>query len=179
MTTTSTPSSPPQTSGEDLIDTLVGLGPTSALYATRHARHKVVNATQASQDLFFSPDADSLPRHERLLIALYASLLSRSEAMAAHYRLELADSGAAATVCDAIEADTVDWLPASRIKAMLVFTRTLITRPVEGDQTALRTLREAGVSTPDIVTLAQLVAYLSYQIRVVAGLSAMKALESA
>ncbi|KAA0890721.1 CMD domain-containing protein [Pusillimonas sp. ANT_WB101] len=179
MTTTSTPSSPPQTIGADLIDTLVGLDPASALYATRHARHKVVNATQASQVLFFSSHTDSLPRHERLLIALYASLLSRSHAMATYYRQELADSDAATVVSDAVEADTVDWLPASRIKAMLVFTRTLITRPIDGDKAALTTLREAGVSTPDIVTLAQLVAYLSYQIRVVAGLSAMKALESA
>lgn len=177
MTTTSTTSSPAQRA--DLIDTLVGLDPNDALYAIRHARNKVVSATQASQDLFFSTQDSSLPLDERLLIALHASLLSRSDAMASYYRGALAASGADNDILKALEDGTLDALPASRLKAMLVFTQTLITRPVEGDQAALQALRDAGVETPDIVTLAQLVAYLSYQIRVVAGLSAMKALESA
>jgi uncharacterized protein YciW len=38
-------------------------------------------------------------------------------------------------------------------------------------------LKEAGLSTPEIVTLAQLIAFISYQTRVVAGLRAMRQAE--
>ena len=61
---------------------------------------------------------------------------------------------------------------------MLEFTRKLIENPVEGDEAALKTLPAAGVSTPAVVTLSQLIAFLSYQTRLVAGLVAMKDLEA-
>ena len=41
----------------------------------------------------------------------------------------------------------------------------------------MKTLPAAGVSTPAVVTLSQLIAFLSYQTRLVAGLVAMKAAE--
>ncbi|WP_080564255.1 peroxidase-related enzyme, partial [Achromobacter xylosoxidans] len=65
-----------------------------------------------------------------------------------------------------------------RLAAILEFTRKLIEKPVEGDEAALKTLPAAGVSTPAVVTLSQLVAFLSYQVRLVAGLQAMLALEA-
>jgi len=163
----------------DLIDTLVGLTPGDALYATRHARAKVVNATQASQELFFAPEGDSIPLEDRLMVALHASLLSRSEPLAAHYRQALDEAQPDAQALAAIERGDISGLPDTRLKAMLAFTETLIMRPIEGDRNALQRLQAAGIATPDIVTLAQLIAYLSYQIRVVAGLKAMKALEQA
>ena len=65
-----------------------------------------------------------------------------------------------------------------RLAAILEYTRKLIEKPVEGDEAALKTLPAAGVSTPAVVTLSQLIAFLSYQVRLVAGLQAMQALES-
>jgi uncharacterized protein YciW len=65
----------------------------------------------------------------------------------------------------------------TRLHAILTFTHTLITDPVKADQTALKALPQAGLSTPEVVTLAQLIAFVSYQVRVVAGLNAMKLLE--
>lgn len=42
--------------------------------------------------------------------------------------------------------------------------------PRDATQGALQSLLDAGWSTTDIVTLSQLIAFLSFQIRVVAGL---------
>lgn len=162
----------------DAVDAIVGLTPSDPLFAIRHARHKVVHATQGSYELFFDPSSQGLPIQERLLVAWHASLLSRSDALARHYRDALDRYASDAEAMAAIEGGRVDSLPPSRLRAMLIFTRKLILKPVEGDQAALEQLRDAGMATADIVTLAQLVAFLSYQIRLVAGLSAMKALES-
>ncbi|TEA78340.1 CMD domain-containing protein [Allopusillimonas ginsengisoli] len=167
------------TPADDVIDMVVGLTPDDALYATRHARQKVVDATQASHALFFAPEGHQLPLGERLLIALHACRLSHAATLTQHYRAALQASSVDTAALAAVEAGDIATLPDSPLKAMLVFTETLITRPIEGDKAALQALHTAGLSTPDIVTLAQLVAYLSYQIRVVAGLSAMKASEAA
>jgi len=167
-----------QPATSDVVDAIVGLTQDDALYATRHARQKVVHATQGSYELFFDPAGVGLPVQERLLVALHASLLSRSAALAQHYRDALADHAADPLDMAGIEEGRADSLPPSRLRAMLIFTQKLILKPVEGDKAALEQLRDAGMATADIVTLAQLVAFLSYQIRLVAGLSAMKALES-
>ncbi len=178
MNDITSPAAGVQADSGDAVDAIVGLTPADPLYGVRHARHKVVDATQGSYELFFDPSSQGLPIQERLLVAWHASLLSRSGALARHYRDALADRNVEARVMAAIESGRVDGLPPSRLRAMLIFTQKLILKPVDGDKAALEQLRDAGMATADIVTLAQLVAFLSYQIRLVAGLSAMKALES-
>jgi uncharacterized protein YciW len=54
-------------------------------------------------------------------------------------------------------------------------SRALTQRPVEGDKAAIEKLPAAGISTPAVVALSQLIAFVSYQLRVVAGLKAMRA----
>ncbi|WP_183004880.1 CMD domain protein [Achromobacter sp. UMC71] len=162
---------------KDLVDQLVGLKAESNTYAVRHQRDKVAAATQGSYDALFDPALPGLTLAERLLVALYASRLTPSPALAAHYRQRLVDAGASAADIQVAEtgkpADATD----PRLAAILEFTRKLIEKPVEGDEAALKTLPAAGVSTPAVVTLSQLIAFLSYQVRLVAGLDAMKSLE--
>lgn len=58
----------------------------------------------------------------------------------------------------------------ARLAAALEQAHLLVFRPRDASPDALRSLLEAGWSTADIVTLSQLVAFLSFQIRTVAGL---------
>ncbi|MDR6289005.1 CMD domain protein [Inquilinus ginsengisoli] len=62
-----------------------------------------------------------------------------------------------------------------RLAAALEHTHLLVFRPRDASTAALQALLDAGWSTTDIVTLSQLVAFLSFQIRVVAGLRALAA----
>jgi len=57
-----------------------------------------------------------------------------------------------------------------RLAAALEHAHLLVFRPREASPAALQALLDAGWSTSDIVTLSQLVAFLTFQIRVVAGL---------
>jgi uncharacterized protein YciW len=166
------------TAATDIIDSVVGLTPEDPLFAVRHARRKVSEATQGSYDLFFETVNRGLALQDRLLVAWYACVLSKAQALGQHYQDRLASVPFDATVGAAIENDHVDQLAPSPLKAMLVFTRKLIVDPVHGDKAALQELKASGIATPDVVTLAQLIAFISYQIRLAAGLQAMKALES-
>jgi CMD domain protein len=157
----------------DVLDELLGLAPGTPLYQVRHAREKVLAATQSSHEQFFDPQLeDNLSLNERLLVAYFASRLTPNQLLADFY-LEQLQVGPA--VIAALDAGALDRLEDARLQAILGFTRTLIERPVEGDQQALQVLQQAGLSTSEIVVLAQLIAYLSYQVRLAAGLGALSA----
>lgn len=162
---------------KDIVDQLVGLTPGTQTFDVRHKRDKVAAATQGSYDALFDPALAGLPLADRLLVALYATRITPSPLLAAHYRARAVEAGVPAADIALAEsgkpADAAD----PRLAAILEFTRKLIEKPVEGDEAALKTLPAAGVSTPAVVTLSQLIAFLSYQTRLVAGLVAMKAAE--
>lgn len=65
-----------------------------------------------------------------------------------------------------------------RLEAALVHAHLLVFRPRDASSAALQALLNAGWSTDDIVTLSQLVAFLSFQIRVVTGLRALAAADT-
>lgn len=60
-----------------------------------------------------------------------------------------------------------------RLAAGLVHAHLLVFHPRDASAAALQSLLDAGWSNTDIVTLSQLVAFLAFQIRVVAGLRAL------
>src|SRR5262249_20314909 len=63
----------------------------------------------------------------------------------------------------------------ARLAAAFEHAHLLVFRPREANPAALQALLGAGWSTNDIVTLSQLTAFLSFQIRTVAGLRALAA----
>jgi CMD domain protein len=62
-----------------------------------------------------------------------------------------------------------------RLAAALEHVHMLVFHPRDADARSLQALLDAGWSTTEIVTLSQLVAFLSFQIRVVAGLKVLAA----
>ena len=161
--------------GHDVIDQLAGLEPGSPLYALRHQRDKVAAASQGSYDTLFDPALAGIGLDERLLVALYACRLAGAADLAGHYRARLQALSADAAQLAAADSGEPEQLAEGRLRAMLVFTRALTQRPVEGDKAAIQKLPAAGISTPAVVVLSQLIAFISYQLRVIAGLKAMKA----
>jgi uncharacterized peroxidase-related enzyme len=161
----------------DVIDLVVPLAPGQPTHAARHQRAKVVAATQGSYDGLFSPAIEGLSVVERLLVAFHTAVLSKEDALAAHYRGRLMAEQAGTTIIEAIASGDTAALGSGRVATILGFTTKLIERPIEGDRRAVQALVDAGLTTPAIVALGQLIAFLSYQVRVVAGLRATAAAE--
>lgn len=151
----------------DVIDQAVPLALDDALYGLRRERLKVVDATQGSYDAMFSADVQGITVVERLAVALHACQLSAAHRLAAHYRQRLIDQGA--------DPDGLLRAPDARLATILDFAGKLMLRPLDGDKTSVDALLAAGLDTPAIVALGQLIAFLSYQVRLVAGLQAMAA----
>jgi len=148
----------------DVIDRAAGLAPGDPLHAARRFRAKVVEATEASHDALLQQPVAGVSTADRLRIAAHVCTVAGAATLARHYEQLLS----AASARDAPSSS-----PA--LPAMLAFAATLTTDPRGGDRAALERLREAGLGDAAIVALAQLVAFLSYQLRVVAGLRAMRA----
>jgi CMD domain protein len=188
----------------DVIDRLVGASAGDALFALREQRPDAKRNAQASYDaLFASDELEHVSQLERLAVAYWAVALTGSPA-AAHYRelLEAESPETLATLEAALpEALTngpygdypagplsaenvagLHWRPSDevtaalgiRLAAALAHTHLLTYRPRDASTDALQALLDAGWSTTGIVTLSQLVSFLNFQLRVVAGLTVLK-----
>ena len=148
---------------EDVIDRAAGLAPGDPLHSARRFRAKVVEATQASHDALVHQPVVGLSTADRLRVARHVCTVAAAPSLAHHYEERLAsDAGR-------------DAPPSPALPTMLHFATALTIDPRRGDRAALEALRRAGLDDPAIVALAQLVAFVSYQLRVVAGLRAMRA----
>ncbi|NUW44695.1 CMD domain protein [Nonomuraea rhodomycinica] len=139
---------------------------------------------------------------ERYAVAAFVAGLHRDPASARHYDdlLSAHDPDLAAAVSAEVEAATAtgpygiypegplaaESVPGpvhrvgdraalgERLAAALEHAHLLVFRPREADPQALRALARAGWSTTGVVTLSQLVSFLTFQIRVVAGLRLLR-----
>jgi uncharacterized peroxidase-related enzyme len=164
----------------DFIDQIAGLVPGSPVHELRHRRDKLAAATQAFHDMYFTGEIDGLSLAERLLVAWQVSRLTPAPATAAFFRKRLealsVDASLRALMSQGqsqTAADFAQGLADPRMRALARFAGILAVRPVEGDRALLMSLTAAGISTPGIIAAAQLVAYVSWQTRVVAALQAL------
>ena len=159
----------------DTIDRLAGLEQGSPTFTTRHEREKVALATQACEDLLLGNQLDSdLTQAERLVLAAEQARVSGVSVLQAEYRSRAEALGDAITpelraILDQPGTQTGN----ARLDAMLHFVRTLALNPAQSDQAALLAIPAAGLSLNDTVLLAQLIGFVAYQARLLAGVKAM------
>ena len=123
--------------------------------------------TQGSHDVLITPsDPGGVSLIERAAAALRVASIERDAALVAHYRKRLLEVGA-----DVVAIEAMNVSP--RLEAILRHVSLLTTAPGSATRSDLETLRHAGLAERDIVVVAQIVACVSYQIRVVAGLRAL------
>lgn len=147
----------------DVIDRAAGLAPDDPLHTARRFRAKVVEATQASHDALLMQPVPGLSPTDRLRVAVHACEAAGATELAGHYADLLASDPSRSAASS----------PA--LPEMLRFAARLTTDPRLSDRAAITALKGAGLDDAAIVALAQLVAFLSYQLRVVAGLKALRA----
>ena len=157
----------------DVMDTLADIPANSTLGNLRRQRPEVVKHIQGSDDAIFAPaDDGGFTRAERAAAALRVATLLRDGALEAHYRARLAaldPSGALAnTVEGKAELTEVRW------DAILAHVDLVTRGPGRGERRDIENLLVAGLSSHAVVSLSQLIAYVNFQSRVLAGLRALK-----
>ncbi|WP_247555745.1 CMD domain protein [Bradyrhizobium sp. 138] len=195
-------------STQDIIDTLAGIEPGSALDAIRARRLQARENAQKSYLSLFEPvDASDVSLVERAAVAAFVTGLHGESPVAAFYREKLAANADAAALVEAIQAEIARGktsgpygaFPAgplsienkagliyrvsaerkpvlgARLVAAFEHAHLLVFRPRDAASTDMKALLDAGWSNTGIVTFSQLVAFLSFQLRVVSGLRTLAA----
>lgn len=157
----------------DVMDTLAGLTPGSPLFELRRRRPDVVKHMEGSDYAIFSPQDDGgLTRAERTAAALRAATLLRDFVLSEHYRARLA-----ALESDGILARTVEGgarITEGRWDAILAHVDLVTRGPGSAERRDIDNLLAAGLSSHAVVSLSQLIAYVNFQSRVLAGLRMLK-----
>ncbi len=147
-------------SPNDVMSRLAGITAGTPLSATRALRPDVVRFTETSDAAIFRPTNDGgLTRAERAQAALQMALLLNDEVLASHYR----------SVLGAAQVDAVS----DRAKRIAAHVERVTLDPGASQQEHIGALAAAGLSPQAIVALSQVIAYVNYQARVRAGLSAL------
>lgn len=188
----------------DVIDQLIGIREGDALFDLRTRRPDAKQHAQVSFDALLAPDDTSQASLlERLAIAYWTIALSQSAAVPFYADLLAAESPETLIALEAAlpgavtsgpygdfpagpltveDLDGLHWTPSlelagavgDRLAAALAHTHLLTYRPRDSSAEALQALLDAGWSTTGIVTVSQLVSFLHFQLRVVAGLIVLK-----
>jgi len=138
----------------DVISDLAGVQPGSPLAELRAQRPEALMHAQGSYDALFAAPVGSLPLGERIAAALRVAELHSATPAADHYR-------------HVMQAEQPD---SPRLRAILRHAELLATRPRLARPDDLQALADVVLSTTEIVTLSQVIAFVSFQVRVIAGL---------
>ncbi|MCX6050004.1 MAG: CMD domain protein [Chloroflexi bacterium] len=155
----------------DVLDQLANIQPESALAELRTRRADVTRYTQGSYDALLAPaELAGVSKAERELIALRVAILNASTPLIQHYREQLAALDVPATTVAAVEHFPAGSGLTEREAAILHHVDLLTNEPRAATPQEVATLQAHGLSVRDIVTIAQLIAFLSFQVRTLVGL---------
>ncbi len=148
-----------------------GIGAGTAVQAAVEGRANIFEMTQAAEEAVLRPkDAGPWSHELRAALAARIAKLNDEAELAARYA---ADAGKFAALVDPTGNGT-----AQGLAEVVGFMDKVAadTRRVAGAD--ISALQSAGVADADIVRLAELNAFLAYQIRVIAGLRLMKGMSA-
>jgi uncharacterized protein YciW len=104
------------------------------------------------------------------LPAIRKAILNESVALAAHYRQRLAELGVPTTISEAVEHFPACAALSLRESAILRHVDLLTNEPRAATKAQMADLLANGLNARDIVTIAQLITFLSFQVRLFVGL---------
>ncbi len=144
----------------DLIDSLTNLTPESHLAKIRQERLVATENTQAAFEAIFSTPSDLLPINVKYHFALEVATLTGSQSLI-HFYSQLLLSQTPITSTPGFEAAKK-------------YLQILTSSPKETDYSLIEQLTDHGWQNADIVLLAQLITFVTYQARLVEGLNLLQ-----
>ncbi|WP_186421261.1 hypothetical protein [Bosea sp. CS1GBMeth4] len=159
-------------SASQLIETLAGAG--SGLSDALAERAEILRLSQAAHDAVLLPRAPGgLSHGERAALAARIASANTDATLAGHYRALLRRAGespALLAIADgAVPAAEVAGAD-GRLRAIVRHVDLVTLSPKDATRADIAALVDAGLAEPDIVRLAELIAFVNYQARVIAGL---------
>ncbi|AYM60762.1 CMD domain-containing protein [Agrobacterium fabrum] len=160
---------------EDVIDRVLGLDSNSDLLKLRERRSKLKHLTQTSYLAALKPaEPRNFSYALRAALAARMSALWKAKELHAHYIERLAEEEGGSDQASVADPSSVLQHTDSRLQAILNHVDLVTLTPKNATRENIEKLYAVGLDDRDIVTLAGLIAYVNYQVLVVAGLKMMR-----
>jgi uncharacterized protein YciW len=160
----------------DVINSILGAGDSGRIAELRNQKPKLAEELQAYYLAIFEPEAASaaaFPLVDRYLIAVRVASHTGSTAVADWYARLAADAGVSAETIARVRDVATPWTDQAPLTAAIGRADLVTTRPAATEPADLQTLKDAGYSPAGILSLSQTIAFVSYQLRLIAGLRAL------
>lgn len=159
---------------EDIFDTVLvraaGITPDHPLAGVLRGRSNIIELTEMSHDAALKPEPPGGITHsQRAALACRMARLNYEASLATHYEGMVEGE-------DALTADpSFDGADDGRLRVIIRHTDLVTRSPKDAVAGDIEALLNAGIAEDDIVRLSELIAFVNYQVRVVAGLRLMVA----
>jgi uncharacterized protein YciW len=160
---------------EHLVSRAAGIAPDGAVAEALAGRADILDLTTATHEAILRPrEPGGISHGERAALACRIALLHGEQNLADYYRGLL--PGERGEALAGLADPSFDGGDDARRKALLAHVDKVSRMPREASGADIVALREAGWEDADIVRLSEIIAFLSYQLRVVAGLRLLETL---
>jgi CMD domain protein len=154
----------------DVMDELAGLTADAPLAQLRRQRPEVVRHLQRSDEAIFTPGNDGgLSAAERAAAGLRVAHLLRDARLEAHYRARLRQHDPVGHLAASVVPEPTS-IADPRWRAILCHVDRLTAEPDSARREHIDGLFAFGLSPRAVIALSQLVAYVNFQARLLAGL---------
>lgn len=144
--------------------------PDSRLAEIVAGRADIMTLTQATYEAILHPRmAGGITYAERAALACRMARLHGEQGLVEHYT-KLLSPGSDAAVSSRMADPSFSGDGEQRLAALIRHVDLVTQAPKNASCDDIRALRDAGIAEADIVRLAELIAFINYQIRVVVGL---------
>lgn len=170
--------SSPRTETTDTIDTILGVKPGDAIAQLRGQKPELARQDQAYYRSIFEPSAESaaqLSLRNRALVAIRVASHTGSTAVVNWYTELARTNGATPGELERAEDLTNTWSTPTVLGAAMRHADLGTTSPSAATAADLQRLQDAGFTPAGIVALSQTIAFVSYQLRLIAALRALGA----
>lgn len=159
----------------DVIDRILGSSSGGKVAELRAQKPELAEQLQAYYLALFEPEAASAEAFslaDRYLIAVRVAAHTGSTAVVEWYGALARQAGVPAETLARIQDVGTAWTEQTKLGAAVRRADLVTRRPADTEASDLQALKDAGFTPAGILSLSQVIAFVNYQLRLIAGLRA-------
>lgn len=160
----------------DVIDRIIGGDPEGRIAALRNRKPELIEELQDYYRSIFEPSSESAAAFslgDRALVAVRVASHTGSGAVADWYAGVAADAGVPPDLIARARDVGSAWDDGMTLGAAIGRADLVTLRPADTEASDIRLLKDAGLTPAGILSLSQTIAFVAYQLRLIAGLRAL------
>lgn len=147
-----------------------GIAPDHTLREVLAGRQDIFEGIATTEKAALRPDGPGGISHDqRAALAARMARLNGEAAMADHYAGQIQDAASVAAIAEPHLQDDAN----PRLQAILRHVDLVTSNPKDASRVDIEALKAQGLADADVVRLSELIAFVNFQLRVVAGLRLM------